>query len=413
MVCSKKIIWILFIIGAGIFLPITYSYGQGNKAILDEKVRDIQAPKQGEAFGLLQEKAVRLKFAADETYDDNIFLIKDDTKYDYITTLSPGASVYYGNIDRLFYASYAADILIHGIYNRYTRINQDVEGRVELFRNSLIKLKVSDSFRPTTNPATSETNNFIRRVYNDFKTNIRYDMSEKTAWDFDYEQIVQNYISEGYRDYSYLEHIVSPVLYWHLSPKTSITGEYDLGIVDYYEGKKFSSIYHQARAGITGTLSPKSTIYLKAGYQYRFYDETDIKNTQGAVFEGIYDYTLSDKTSVEFIVAQNINESVYEDVAYSKSTNLYASVTHDLTNSLSVDVSGFYIRSDYPHDTSTVEGATKKRSDNIYGFDTRLSYKLRNWFSSFVGYEFKLRDSDIREFGYQNSRISGGGKIEF
>ena len=403
-----------YILLAGCALTIPcYPYSETSKAALDEAVRNIKIPAEGGGLGLVQDKKLRFNFAALEVYDDNIFLTKDNTQHDLITSLRPGASAYYGNSKSLYYIAYKAYVLVHTVHTNQTRVNQDLEGRIELFRNNPIKLTAMDVFQPTTDPATSETNDFIKRVYNDFKTILKYDLSDKSAWEITYEQILQNYVSLAYEKYSYLEQTVSPVLYWNITPKTSITGEYNIGMMRYYEGTDYGSIYHQARAGITGQLTSRSRIFLKAGYQYRVYETSARKNTQGAVVECGYNYRLSEKTSLEVILGDNINESVYEDAGYYKSLNAYASLRHNLISGLGLNISGVYVRSDYPSDTMGTNGESKRRSDNLYGADVRLEYQPRYWCSMFLGYEFRIRNSNMRDFEYENTRISCGTRIDF
>ncbi|MDD5422522.1 MAG: outer membrane beta-barrel protein [Candidatus Omnitrophota bacterium] len=389
------------------------AYAASDKSALDESVRYLEAPKDGEAFGLLQEKRFRCSFNAEERYDDNIYLTKDATIDDFITTLSPSATFYYGNSDSLFYTSYNADIFLYGKKNKENRINQAVEARMELARNGRIKFRFSDTFRPTSDPATSETNDFVKRIANGFDATMRWDASEKTSLELSYDQVLQHYINESYRDYSYFEHRFSPILYWHNSPKLSFTGEYNLGIIDYYEGLNYSSIFQQARAGVQGKLTAKSTVYLKAGYQYRYYESTARKNTQGAVAEAVYDYLLSQKTTVQILASYDINESVYEDVGYFKSANAYLSVNHDISNNLVARGSVFYVRSDYPQETVTSTGEIKKRTDNLLGFNVRATYDIKSWLAAYVEYQYKFKVSNFRDIEYGNSRVSGGAKLSF
>lgn len=405
----------LFIICTSIFLSsASYCQETSDKAILDEAVRYIKIPQEGEAFGIVRDKTVRLKLDMSETYDDNIYLTKDNARYDLITSISPGIDAYYSTPDSLYFASYQAEMLIYSWHPDETRLNQDLETRIELFRNSRFKFRISDSFRPTTDPATSELTEYIKRIANNFVYNMRYDMSDKSSWEINYNQIIQNYLPHSYQNFSYIENEISPIWYWHISPKTSVTCEYDFGIINYYEGSDdYDSYYHQARVGISGKLTPKSTIFLKAGYQYRIYESPDRKNTQLPVLEGIYQYNLSEKTNIELIAAREINESVYEDAGYYKSINLYAKLSHNLTNSLLLNLSGVYIRSDYPRDTPAENDEYRKRSDNLYGFDGRFEYRFRYWLMAYLGYEYKIRESNIRDFRYKDSKIFCGGKIDF
>lgn len=383
------------------------------KALLDENIRYITVPGKEAEFGLVKEKRVRLKLDSNVTYDTNIFLTKDDTKDDIITHITPGIYAYSGNEKNMYLAYYDADIFIHSKNKQESRINQVIGGRADLFRTGMMKLTIKDTFKPTTDAATSESEPFVRRMYNDFETKLRYDMSPKTSTALSYKQYLQYYITSGYKSFNYMQHIISPIMYWHVTPKTSVTGEYNLGITHYTGSANYNSVFNQARVGIEGHLTPKSTIYLRTGYQYRIYDESGRKNTQAFVLEGVYDYALSPKTTFEFVAARNIDESIYADVGYFKAINLYVSMMHHIRYNLDLNVTGIYIRNDYPHDTPVTGEGDIKRSDNLYRAGAKLIYRFRSWIFSYVECVYQTRNSNIRDFGYLDNTITGGINISF
>jgi len=260
--------------------------------------------------------------------------------------------------------------------------------------------------------ASSEVAPFVKRLANDFETLVRYDISPKTSASLRYGQQIQNYITSSFKGYSYIQHDIAPVFYYHLSPKISLTAEYDLGIIDYTGGANYNSLYNQVRGGIEGRLTPKSTVYLRAGGQMRTYKTSTMKNAPDFVMQGIYDYQISPKTALELIAASDIVESVYADAGYYRSYNFYASLIHHIRYNLDLNLNGFYLRSNYPHDAQ-VGLEWRKRYDNLYGVGTQLNYRFRTWISAFAGYDYKLRDSNVRDFQYNDSIVSGGVNVSF
>lgn len=397
--------------GETIEVSVPTYYGSPARAMLDESVRGITTPSKGTAFGLIQERRVRVKLDTDVLYDSNIFLTKDNTKDDIITRLSPGIYAYTGNESNMFLGFYEADVLIYSKNNpKATRINQVIGGRVDLFKTSPVKINIKDTLRPTSDPATSEIRGFVKRVGNDFAGTVRYDMSPKTSADFTYSQYLEYYLSGDYKGYNYLTHTFAPTFYYHISPKTSLTAEYAFGLTHYMGGKDFNSSYQQGRLGIEGKLTPKSTIFLRSGYQYRVYENSDMKNGQGFVMEGVYDYRLSPKTAVELIVSSNLDESTYSNVGYYRGLNFFAFLNHRLLPNVDVNACGFYIRNDYPH---VAEGFDTKRTDNLYGAGGKIAYRYKYWLSFYAGYDFKACYSNIRVFDYIDNIVSGGAKIDF
>ena len=387
--------------------------GQADKALLDEKTRSIQVPREGGVgYGVMREKMVRVKLDSNIAYDDNIFLTKDNTQHDIVSTISPGVYGYIGNDQYTAMGFYEAEVLIYARNGNEDRVNQVLGGRVDLFKQGRIKLSVQDALRPTTDPATSEVAPFVKRVNNDFTANVRYDISPKTSLAITYDQYMQYYITESYKQFSYIQHTVSPVVYYHITPKISLTGEYNLGMTNYMGGANYNSLFNQVRFGVEGTLSPKSRVYLRAGYQYRHYYDSDSKNTQGGVLQLGYDYLISPKTSLNLIASSDINESVWNYNPYYNSYNFYASLTHHILYNLDVSVNGLYLISNYPHDVNSVDGM-RKRSDNLYGAGARVSYNMRTWLSAYAAYDFKYRNSNIRDLSYTDDIISGGLRLSF
>lgn len=395
-----------------IVTPSTY-YSEPNKAILDEKTRTIQVPKEGGVgYGAMQEKMIRVKLDSTIVYDDNIYLTKDDTRYDLVSGISPGIYGYVGNDHYTAMAFYEADVLIYGKYRKEDRINQVVGARLDLFKQGRIKISLQDSLRPTTDPASSEIAPFVKRVNNDFSAKVRYDMSPKTSLSINYDQYLQYYVSNAYKQFSYMQHTVSPVFYYHLTPKISLTGEYNLGMTNYTGGANYNSLFNQARLGVEGTLSPKSRVYLRAGYQYRHYYAATTKNGEGAVLQLGYDYLMSPKTTINLVASSDINESVWNFNSFYNAYNFYASLTHHVLYNLDLNINGVYILSNYPHEVNTVQGM-RKRNDNLYGAGAKVSYSLRTWLSAYASYDFKYRNSNIRDLEYTDDMISGGLKLSF
>jgi hypothetical protein len=137
------------------------------------------------------------------------------------------------------------------------------------------------------------------------------------------------------------------------------------------------------------------------------------KNVQTAVMEGVYDYAMSAKTTLEFLASYGINESVYASEGYFTSANFYAGMNHDISNNFGLNTSVSYVRSDYPNETTSTAGDLMKRSDNLYSLYAKATYQFRSWLSAYVGYELRIKNSDMRDFEYDNSRVSCGGSVSF
>lgn len=390
-------------------------YSEPNKAMLNENVRYAPAPGTGGGFGIMQEHKIRLKLDTDVTYDDNIYLTKEGKVTDVITRIAPGIFGFIGNDQYTALGFYEADVLIYGkgTANDLTHVNQTLGGSVELFKQSRLKVSVHDTLRPTEDPATSEITPFVKRIANDFGATARYDMSPKTSVSLDYGLGSEYYITDSYKGFNYNQHTISPKFWYHLTPRTSLTGTYTLGLTNYTGGANYNSTYNQGMAGIVGVLTPKSTIGLDAGFQYRSYDNSATKDASGFVMRGIYDYLWSPKTSIQLIGSSDINESVYSSVGYFHSYNLYGSISHHILYNLDLNLNGLYILSVYPH-AAIVSGLGEvQRMDNLFGVGGELRYRFRTWMSAYAGYNFRGNVSNAKAFDYNDNMIHGGVKLDF
>lgn len=390
------------------------------KEALDENVRYLRTDS-GWEYDATRQKGIRFKLNTNANYDSNIYLSYRERTSDVITHIIPEICAYYGTPGYLLYGFYDTDIMIYGQHPKDTRMNQRMGTNILLFRDRPIKLMISDTFQPTSAPATSEIQPFTKRMNNNFHANLRYDISPKTSVACSYNQLLQYYVQRQYTPYSYLQNSVSPILYWHLSPKTSLTGEYTLALTNYFEtyiptagnaGQNYDSQFHQIRFGAEGTLTPKSKVFLRTGYQYRHYNDSRLKHVGAWVLEGVYDWAVTPKVSVNLVASRDITESTFEDVGYYMSLNLYGSCTWRAFKNLDLIGSGFYVRSNYPHEKRSVENLLK-RVDNLYGAGLEAKYNFTDWIAVFASYDYKIRSSNFRDYKYQDNQFRWGAKANF
>ncbi|MGB2705779.1 MAG: outer membrane beta-barrel protein [Candidatus Omnitrophota bacterium] len=393
--------------------------GGSPKEALDEKVRYLRTDS-GWEYDATRQKGIRFKLNTNANYDSNIYLTNTNRKVDVVTHIIPGIYGYYGTPGYLLYGFYDTDIQIYGLHPKDTRLNQRVGAKILLFRDRPFKLMFSDTFMPTSAPATSEIQPFVKRMNNNFNATARYDISPKTSVAFTYNQLLQNYVYRTYEKYSYFRNSISPVLYWHLSPKTSLTLDYELALTNYYKAAKttaaassnYDSQFHQIRAGIEGDLTPKSKIFFRTGYQHRHYNDSRLKTADAWVLEGVYDWAITPKVGLNFVASHDITESTFEDVGYYKSFNLYASCKWRTFKNLDLTGRGFYVRSNYPHQ-KLAETERLERVDNLYGAGAELTYNFANWIAIFASYDYKIRTSNFVDYRYKDNQFRWGAKVNF
>ena len=415
--------------GESVEFITTPQRGVGKKAILDESIRYLATPEKRERmpylpYDLPYEKGATVKLDSYAVYESNIYSKKDKVKDDYIIYAAPGAYFKYGNENNMFSAFYEAEQVIYTINTKETRLNQTVGGSLELFKGGKFQITIRDTLRRTARPSSSETTQYIERLPNRLVCKLKYHISPKSAIGFDYRQDLRHYLSSSRKEYSYIKNVFAPIFFWNLSPKLTLIGEYNMGFIDYYEGRPYySSRFQELRLGAQGKLTPKSSLFLKTGYHYRQYynhemgtitKATGNKGAQwGPILEGIYRWTPLETTTFEIIAARHFPESVYRRFGFYTSTNLWVSANRRLADDVNASISGFYIKNEYPGEEPTNHQGVRRRHDSLYGFVTQTDYMFQDWLTLFFSYEFRYRDSNIRKFIYKNNIFSSGIKIKF
>jgi putative beta-barrel porin BBP2 len=353
-------------------------------------------------------KRLSLELDVRETYYSNIYYRKDNPAHDFITNIIPKISGKLENTNHLLEAKYRALVFISLRHPLDDRINHEVIVNTELFRMGKIKLSFKNITEPKSSPPSSENTKSVKMLHNYFIGDISYSMSPKTSISMAYSNTLQNYSSGNYEDFSHMQHTLSPAFHYHLSPKTSVFLDYVIGVTRYDGGKNYDSIYNEIGTGIDGKLSAKSLIKLRAGFQYRTYDDQDIENAPSIVLSSEYLHKFSPKTSISLRATSAVNESTYENYGWSRNISLSSTIDHKVFTNLEYSAGLSYSHGGYPG-----EDETKPRTDNSYRFHTEIRYQFYKWLESYLGYDFSTRHSNIRSLEYKNHRMEGGIKFRY
>lgn len=372
------------------------------------------------------------------TWDDNIFLTNDDKRADLISNLMPGVK---GEIDLPFDlpfisgGSAAKDgtsqnvdrTLIHAEYipdirNYFENPSQNIVGHTVLGATTIpsnlfggrgkLVFGVKDILRYTADPATSERTAYTPRFHNDLEAKAKYAPNEKISPAVAYRYIIEYYTKGSMEDYRYTEHIVTPTLFYNITPKTSLFLDTDLGKIIYEPGNR-NSAFIQVSGGITGQVTQKTNVYFKAGGQIRSYTHDEIYNNYVAfTTKGGLSSQLRKDVLMRITLTKDAVESTYQENAYYDYKHADLELIKSLTGKLSLMTGGSFGISDYPRDSSEDEGI-ETRKDYMWGLKAGISYSLLPGLDSNITYEFKARDSNFKTYNYQNNKIIGNIRASY
>jgi hypothetical protein len=193
-------------------------------------------------------------------------------------------------------------------------------------------------------------------------------------------------------------------------PTTSLIAEYRVAFITYDTDSIRDSISHFVLAGIDHSFSPRFSISLRGGAQFRDYDN-DGESTD-PYFEGTLIYALSKWTSISWTNRYGLEEP---DVPGSVSRTTFRtglSVRHYFTAKFSTNLALFYQHDDNDGFESFFVRSPAFMEDSIdVVFSAR--YALTRNFALEAGYNFTDVGSDIPLREYTRNRFWGGVNFSF
>jgi len=380
------------------------------KRLTPEKKLDLSLLTGGSFF---ETKNLQFKFDTQEVFDDNIYLSKDNRSCDYITHLKPSFSGYIGGVKHMLSGKYDADIAIHALQTENQRLSQRIETRLELFKENPFRIDIKNVMSPRTDVALSENDTVIKKLIDVLSASIKYDLSRKSTVELAYRQSLNHYFTEAYELSSNTTYTASPAFYWHYSPKTSFKAEYGFGMTEYSKNEsRDDSMFHSLLFGVEGRITPKSTMYAKAGYQIKFFDDFWTEPLHGIIFQGIYNYQWTEKAQIELMAQRGLNESIILGGGNFSNTTLYTAIKYQALLNLKLTLAGFYSMHKYVR-PGVIENKEEKNTGTTYGVKTNIDYRFQDWGSSYLAYEFKRSNFKNSVDDYINNRVLLGVKLEY
>ena len=357
-----------------------------------------------------------------EELETNIYLAPSSRKIDVITLLKPSAGIEIPLRDNRISADYEAGIYMYGQYHSQNHIDHRARGLVELNLTDY-KITIKDTFRDYTDRASDENSRRIAREDNNFRTAINAEF-DKFGFELGYSNILDIYGSKddlvyqqiSYGDRDRFTNIVNGIVSYRFMPKTSAFLEADIGFINYYNSSiPPGSIFTDWYMGLKGKPTSKILINLKGGFRYQNYDSSSIyadKFYFGPVIKGGLDFLMTKDDTFNLALEKGVYESLYANMNYYDANIIYLKYTHKFNEKMLVSGFGNYQFNSYPSST-TENGQTGKRYDNILTFGCLGRYDIRRWLSAELKYEYTNKWSKFDVFDYVDNRVMVSGTAGF
>ncbi len=208
------------------------------------------------------------------------------------------------------------------------------------------------------------------------------------------------------------EHTFGNEFRFLLWPTTTLVGEYRFGIIAYDNSSLLSrdSTSHFFLAGFDHTFSPRTTLTLRGGVEYRSYD--NLNDRTDPYGEATLTYAVGPHLSLNWVNRYSLEEP---DVPGSPSRTTFRTgltaryaITPRITSALS-----FYWEHDDNEGILTPLFGSPAFVEDVFSVSLSARYAInRNWGAE-LGYDFADVESDIRFREYYRNRFYGGVNFQF
>lgn len=352
-----------------------------------------------------------LTFTASEdiSYDDNIYLTKDDTKDSVISTTRVGAN-YTANLPGSGLTLSANALAGYNAYTEKPSTNNywDAFAGVQL-QNDWMKL--GDRFVYTSDPANSALTDRAKRLQNVGYLSLKTSAEKTLGLGFTAEDIFDRYMQSKW---SYLNRNrvnLGVQAFYNVSPKTNFFAEYVYSDISYRSNKINESTGSSVGLGVNGQLAAKVTGTAKVTYDMRDYDHSlaGAKNYNDLVgYFAELEWTPTEQNTVRLSGQRRMEETTYGTNRYFADTMISLYGSQKIYNKWTASLTLSWEDMDY-----TREVAGTKRNDDLWIVRPAVDYQFKEWFSAGVWYQFRTRNSNVGWAEYDRNQFGVYAKAMF
>lgn len=340
------------------------------------------------------------------TYDDNILITPNNRIGDFSFTVSPGLELVYGNAEHNYLSlDYTA-----GIERFYRRTEFDAVNHYltfnSIFTFSRLKLEVDQVFKQETSE-NFEAAARLEEQQNLTSISAEYSLNQYFSLGALYHQEFNHFPTPGQIDNELFEPGLA--VYYHLTPKTDLFGEFDYGWVDVAEGD--DQQFENVSLGLRGKITSKIRGQIEVGYENRdFSGPTPAPSVAAVVAKVSLHADFSRHTFADLVVSRQISPST---------TNADTSVTAtraDLTVNQKIYREKFlvYAGGAYEHDDYGQDGSVGvNRQDDIVEGRVGAKYFATKWLEFGVSYRYQYDRSTASSVTFDQNLVSIDGLVHF
>lgn len=361
----------------------------------------------------------------EELWTDNLFITKNNTKSDFVTTVAPGIWLAIpANREKLLsintnttsagglqlsrvkppatrryqaYALYSPEMVFYSDHSSHDHWNHNAEALFQYNLNMGLSFDLIDVFNDREEVSGDGfTDTLYRHQDNLLDFITTYEPSEKLKLRVDYSNYILDYdeIINSYRDR--MDNSLAFYAFYQFWSKTSLFVQYAYADIDYDVDTITDSIENRYYAGVTWEVTAKTRGTFKMGYMDKDFDDPRVTDQDGFSFELQTQHNLTPKRALQINAFRNFQES---DIALASSyyaTGINVGIRQKFTEKWSSTLVASYERDDY-------NGIN--REDDYFSIGPAVRYEPRKWLIFDLAYYFSLNDSNISFYDYTSNDI--------
>ena len=311
-------------------------------------------------------------------YDGNIFVQPEDTVSDYITSISPGVTMRLGNDETpcFLLMDYTATVNYYMIHPKLTDVDSDAHMQFQ-WQLPQTTLGVNLSEDSDTGSDIDATNRVRRNLYYAGIT-AHHILSDKTSVDVD-----GDYTRSDYGGLISSSQVEGQVFFnYQYSPKTQVGlgGQAGYLIVPGQVNQTFENLSFRGTYQATGKVMLIGEV---AGQLRQYASGRGDVITPIVMIEGAW--SPRETTHVDITVSRQVYASALLDDQDYTASSVDLSVSQQIAQHWTVQLSTGYVNSDY---SSTTPGVNATREDNYYYVRPEIQWAALSWLSIGLFYEY-------------------------
>jgi hypothetical protein len=345
-------------------------------------------------------------------YETNVFQVPSHAQNDVIFKTIPGFVADYTFGAHSLSAGYRAEILRYLDLTDQDTVHHIAAVQLRLdFPRTLINLR--DDFVRTSDPPNTELTGRILSTTNTLKPEAEYRLTPRFSTGLGYtwrrvrfdEKDIGDLID---RD----EHIVMPSVYWKFNPLADVGLNFAYGRTVFVTSDRDYTRY-QPTISLRGDITPKLSASLRAGYEWRIPDNSNLESGNGFYAGGDVSYRPTERTSLTLSIDRSIQESTFETTTFYTTSAAQLIAQHQLLPKVLVGARVGGGLNDYSSKQAKVNGTNAFRQDMFLVVGANVEYAIQRWLRVGLEYLRTSRESNFNEFQFVDDRFTGRITLQF